>query len=58
MKISQMVKFNDIISECMKATTAHSLILFNFFKGEEKQRENVLVSLKLMSLCFFLKVPF
>ena len=56
-----MVKFNDIISEFMKATAAHSLILFNFFlrRGKKKrQRGNVLVSLQLMSPCFFLKVPF
>lgn len=29
-----MVKFNDIISQFMKATAAHSLILFNFFLKE------------------------
>ena len=36
-----MVKFNDIISEFMKATAAHSLILFNFFKrrGKKKKQE-------------------
>lgn len=40
-----------------RAPTAHSLILFNFLRGE-KAKGNVLVSLKLISLCFFLKVPF
>lgn len=34
-----MVKFNDIISEFMKATAAHSLILFNFFKRRGKKKQ-------------------
>lgn len=58
MNISPVFKFNDIVSQFMKSDQ-DSLIPFNFFfKGGEKQRDNVSVSLKLISLRFFLKVPF